>query len=435
MAAATKTGPKSVADVIANAKKKFDLHLGPLSDVAEDVSAVSTGNIAIDHILGVGGLALGRSVELYGLPSSGKTTTALQSAAVLQQLIIAGGDSTRGIGPDDVIAYFDYEHALDLDYARALGLNVDHASFLFTQPDSLEQGANVALELLETGACRMLVWDSVAAMNPQAAMEAEVGAQLPAIQARVMADFLKKLNSALHEHNCVSVFVNHLKDKMVMGASRPGMPTPTTTPGGVALKFYASVRAEFTHIKSIKGMIHDSLSNEDIEMIVASEVRVKVTKNKLGPPFKQAIVRVRFGRGFDNFWTSLQILIAHKRVVYSSGYFYFEKSPELAHVDMNRQTTGNKRPYVQGEQNIFDFADEHSDWRAQVITSATAVIGESEDALAAITEVGEAEVDLEAEVEPMAALADLPTLLAQQQEAPTPAARRVSFDQPEPVEV
>ena len=147
--------------ILAKAQKKYDLSVGPLSQIAQDATFISTGNIAIDHIIG-GGLPLGRSVELAGPPSSGKTTTALQTAAELQKIIIAGGDPSRGIKPDDKILYLDYEQTIDQSYAKALGLDIDHESFLLTQPDTLEDGANLAVELIGTGRVRLVIWDSVA---------------------------------------------------------------------------------------------------------------------------------------------------------------------------------------------------------------------------------------------------------------------------------
>lgn len=394
--------PKTLADVLKDISKSYNLHVGSLASIADDVQAVSTGNLAIDNAIGVGGVPLGRSVELFGPPSSGKTTTALQAAAELQHIIINGGDATRGISADDVIVYLDYEHAMDKRYAKALGLDVDHPSFLFTQPDSLEQGANAALALIATGKVRMTIWDSVAAMNPEAALDAEIGQSLPAIQARVMSQFLRTLNSTLHTHNCASLFVNHIMEKMNIGGyQRPGMPPQTTTPGGRALKFYASVRLEYQQIGTVKGKVYDELSKEYIEQVVATNVKVKVVKNKIGPPFKQALVRVRFGRGFDNFWTALQVLIAHKRIVYSTGYFYFNHSPSLVHPDMNVQTTGTHRPYIQGEAAIFTFADQHPEWRGLCIVEATTVIQESDEALDAITPVIEESSDPEEEVAPL----------------------------------
>ncbi len=358
---ATKTAPtkvSSVTDVIKNSLKKHDLRIGPLSFVSDEVAALTTGNLSIDYSIGVGGLPLGRSVELFGPPGCGKTTTGLQTAAELQRRIIEQN-------LDEYILYSDYEHALDKKYAAALGLDVDHKSFLFTQPDTFEQGANAARELIETGQIRLAIWDSVASMTPASMAEAEVGKSLPAIQARLMADFLRKLNPLLHAKNCCAVFLNHEMEVMSMG--RPGPPR-TSTPGGKALKYYASLRLQYQQIGNIKGSSIDILSGEKVQRTEAVTVRVRVVKNKVAPPFRECQVRVRFGKGFDNFWSALQVLIGNKKIKLSAGYYYFNESPELVIDDMLRTPTD--RPYVRGEEAILKFADQRPEWRASVIKSA-----------------------------------------------------------------
>lgn len=761
----------TVDEVIKNALKKYDLPIGPLGSIAEDVQAYSTGNLAIDHLTGVGGLPAGRSIEMYGTQSCGKTTLAIQTCVTLQRIIKAGGNSdpTAGpiVGPDDKIGYFDFEHAMDPVYVAALGLDTKHPSFLFCQPTTLEQGANVARALVETGDLRLMVWDSIPGAIPSSKSEAEIGKSqplhalvltpvgwrkmgelqvgdavvdpygeystvtritqqgtkqtyrvtfedgrsaessedhlweilnpnakrdgkatltlslreiierrdrlqkrvhvplvivpykgmkrsypvdpyvlglmlgdgcmvmktpmfttmdaeliesisarlpanieavlnqgtldntaksyyfsmtyiaepfcgncegdeklvgrglcqkcwraaknegrlefypadgrvenpfraalkragvwgktahgkrvpetyldgesydrlavlqglldtdghvtangvvefcsvspgladdvaylvrslggrarvstkgtthsdaylvhivlptrivpfrlarkkaraeqrrgdgtaglaissiepvrtpefhqciavsarsklyvtddfvvthnsLPAVAAKLYADFISALNEPLHRNNCTAIYINHLAEVMGMsGGQRPGMPPLTTTPGGRALKFYASVRIEFRPLGSVKEKYIDPLTKEEIEQITATNVKVKIVKNKVGPPQRQALVRVRWGKGFDNFWTALQILIAHKKVVYSSGYFYFEKSPELVHIDMARQTTGTKRPYVRTEVALFAFAEQRPEWRDQAIASAAAILVAEQDDISA----------------------------------------------------
>lgn len=365
----------TLAEIKAAAAKKYDLRIGSITDIIEPVASISTGNLAIDTAIGTGGLPLKRMVELYGPPSSGKTTTALQAMVTLQEIIKAGGDPVRGIAADDVEVYFDFEQAVDVEYAAALGLDMKHESFLFCQPDNLEQGANVARSLLKTGKVRMMTFDSVAAMVPSKQFEQETGAANVALQARLMSDFLKVLVPELVQHNCAAVFINHMGEMINTGGSRPGMPPIKTTPGGKALKFYASVRCEYQQSKNIKGDMVDPLTGELLEMVVASDVRVKIVKNKLAPPFRVALTRVRFGRGFDNFWTAIQVLTARKHLVYGTARWYFERSPDLVIDDMPRQTTGTKRPYLgQGEDVLFEFADEHPEWRDLVIKKATAVV-------------------------------------------------------------
>lgn len=358
--------------ILAKAQKKYNLAVGSLSQIAQEAVFVSTGNIAIDHIIG-GGLPLGRSVELAGPPSSGKTTTALQTAANLQKIIIAGGDPEKGIKADDKILYLDYEQTIDQTYAKALGLDIDHESFLLTQPDTLEDGANLAVELIKTGRIRVVIWDSVAAMMPSAKSEAEIGKSLPAVQAKLMSDLGQKLNPLLYEHRTLNIFVNHLREVLDMSGRRPAHLGPKlSTPGGVALKFYASVRVEYKQVGQVKEKQIDQLSGEEVETPGSTNVEVKVTKNKVAPPFKKAVVRVRFGRGFDNFWTALQILLAGKQIMYSTGYYYFHRVEEhgLAPEWMDRAKTGTRRPNIRTDANLFKAADVHPEWREAVILYA-----------------------------------------------------------------
>lgn len=365
MAEAKKVQP-TVDQVLATAVKKYGLRLGPLATRTQlVVPVVSTGNFAIDHILGVGGLPIGRSIELYGPPGSGKTTLAVQAAASLQHRIIA--EDT-----DEKIVYLDYEHALDHKYAKALGLDVDHSSFLFGQPDNFEQGGEVLRMLVQTGKVRMSIVDSVAAMTPADYFTLDRGGGL-ALHARLMGELMKPLNSELHQFNTCAVWLNHLTEQMVMGG-RPGAKKTSTT-GGRALKFFASVRIEMMGIANVKGKVYDDLTNAEVEVAEATQVRVRIPKNKLAPPFRETEVRVRYGRGFDEFWSALQVLAARKLIVAGGqGYYYFEKSPELVHEDMARQSTGNKRPYIQGERLVLDFADERPVWRSKVIAAAKSAI-------------------------------------------------------------
>lgn len=318
------------------------------------------------------------------------TTMAVQTAVNLQRIIIAGGDPELGIGPLDQIIYLDYEQAFDASYAVALGLDPKHPSFQFSQPDTLEDGANFLLEAFQTGEVRLAIVDSVAAMTPSAKAEAEIGKSLPAVQAKLMKDFGGNLNPILRHNNGMVIFINHEMEVMEMGgARRPGMPAPTTTPGGKALKFFASVRLQFRQIRQIKGKVMDPLTQVEMEIPVATDTRVKVVKNKVAPPFRECLVRVRFGRGFDEFWTALQILLANKKVIYTAGRFYFHNLIEEAPADwMPRESKGTKRPYLHGMDRVFDSADEHTEWRAAMIRIASVVAAENYSALDDVAQMG-----------------------------------------------
>jgi recombination protein RecA len=341
--------------LLKDAKKKYDIDAGPMNRVAEKHPAISTGSIAIDFITGVGGLPLGRSVELFGPPASSKTTTALMVAANHQKEII---DKKL----DEYILYMDYEQAMDPSYAKNLGLDTDHDSFIFAQPTLFEDGANFAVGLINTGKIRVVIFDSVAAMTPAALRDAEIGKVQVAPQARLMSVLMQQLNPILMETGTLAIFINHLKEKVGIGG--PGGPTKTT-PGGVSLKFYASMRIEYAPISQIKGEVKDPLTGLKKPETVASNVKVKVVKNKVAPPYKEAVVRVRFGKGFDDMWTAKNVLAANKKIYGTSGYFYFDKSPELVHPDMD--ISKEEKPYIHGESSLMKFADDHPDWRKKVV--------------------------------------------------------------------
>lgn len=359
----------NMSDVLAAVSKKYGTRVGSINDLmVEEVSIIPTGNIAVDHILGVGGLPIGRSIELYGRPSSGKTSLSLQAAAELQRRIIA--ENT-----DEYILYSDYEHALDLSYCKSLGLDLEHPSFLLMQPDDFESGSNSALEIIKTGKVRLAIWDSVAAMTPSHMLDAEVGSAQVALRARLMSDLMVKMNPIIHEHNTCAVFLNHEMELMATGGM--GGAKRYSTPGGRALKFYASVRLEFRPIGNIKGSSEDELTGQDSTQVTASDVRVRVVKNKVAAPFREAVLRVRFGRGFDNFWTALQILIAHKKITAKVGFYHFPGVPELEHVDMQGEAG---KSFVRGEENLMEFADSHPEWRQQVIEAAARQLRELKSA-------------------------------------------------------
>ena len=303
---------KALAAALAQIEKQFGkgsiMRLG--DDAAPpDVQVVSTGSLGLDVALGVGGLPRGRVIEIYGPESSGKTSLTLHVVSEMQKL---GG----------TCAFVDAEHALDTQYAQKLGVNLNE--LLISQPDTGEQALEMVDALVRSGAVDLIIVDSVAALVPRAEIEGDMGDSLPGLQARLMSQALRKLTASIGRSNCTVIFINQIRMKIgVMFGS------PETTTGGNALKFYASVRLDIRRIGGLKKG----------DEVVGNETRVKVVKNKVAPPFKEAVFDIRYGEGISREGEIIDMGVA-QGIVEKAGAWYSYNGEKIG------QGKDNTREYL-----------------------------------------------------------------------------------------
>jgi len=293
----------------------------------KNVDVVSSGSLAIDVALGIGGLPRGRVIEIYGPESSGKTTLTLQVIAEAQKL---GGTA----------AFVDAEHALDPQYAENLGVNVE--DLLVSQPDNGEQALEITDMLVRSGAVDIVVVDSVAALTPKAEIEGEMGDRHVGLQARLMSQALRKLTANIQRSNCMVVFINQIRMKIgVMFGN------PETTTGGNALKFYSSVRLDIRRIGAIKKG----------EEVIGNQTRVKVVKNKMAPPFRQAEFEILYGKGISKLGELIDLGVANGIVEKAGAWYSYEKDR-----------------IGQGKENARAFLEEHPEMAAEIETRLRAIL-------------------------------------------------------------
>jgi len=321
---------KALAQALGQIEKQFGkgsvMRMGDGTSI-RDIEAISTGSIGLDVALGIGGLPKGRVVEIYGPESSGKTTLTLQVVAEAQKL---GGTA----------AFIDAEHALDPNYAEKLGVNVDE--LLVSQPDTGEQALEITDMLVRSGAVDIVVIDSVAALTPKAEIEGEMGDSHMGLQARLMSQALRKLTGNIKRSNVMVIFINQIRMKIgVMFGS------PETTTGGNALKFYASVRLDIRRIGALKKG----------DEVVGNQTRVKVVKNKVAPPFKQAEFEILYGQGISRLGELIDLGVQHD-IVNKAGSWYSYGDDRIG----------------QGKDNAREFLKEHPEMADEIERKVRAIL-------------------------------------------------------------
>ncbi|MDB5928314.1 MAG: recA protein [Polaromonas sp.] len=374
-AAATEKA-KALQAALAQIEKQFGkgtiMRLGE-GEVIADIQVVSTGSLGLDIALGVGGLPRGRVVEIYGPESSGKTTLTLQVIAEMQKQ--AG-----------TCAFVDAEHALDVQYAQKLGVNLQ--DLLISQPDTGEQALEIVDSLVRSGAVDLIVIDSVAALTPRAEIEGDMGDSLPGLQARLMSQALRKLTATIKKTNCMVIFINQIRMKIgVMFGS------PETTTGGNALKFYASVRLDIRRIGSIKKG----------DEVIGNETRVKVVKNKVASPFKMAEFDILYGEGISRLGEVLDLGVANQ-VVEKAGAWYAYRGEKIG------QGRDNSREFLK-ENPALAIEIENKVREALGIPLVQPAQGSAEPEKAAKPEKAEKVVKLAVDRTPLAPMAPMAPVL------------------------
>ncbi|HEL1620040.1 TPA: recombinase RecA [Streptococcus suis] len=359
---------KALDDALKSIEKDFGkgavMRLGERAE--QKVQVMSSGSLSIDIALGAGGYPKGRIVEIYGPESSGKTTVALHAVAQAQK---EGG----------IAAFIDAEHALDPAYAAALGVNIDE--LLLSQPDSGEQGLEIAGKLIDSGAVDLVVVDSVAALVPRAEIDGDIGDSHVGLQARMMSQAMRKLGASINKTKTVAIFINQLREKVgVMFGN------PETTPGGRALKFYASVRMDVRGNTQIKG------TGDKKDQNIGKETKVKIVKNKVAPPFKEVVVEIMYGEGISRTGELIEIG-TNLGFIKKAGAWYSYNGEKIG------QGSENAKKYLVEHPEVFEEIDRKIRVHYGLIEGEETIEVVTEETPVATEEVQDVILDLDGGIE------------------------------------
>lgn len=356
----------SVSDFIKDRRKKNpQLRVGSLNEIAKTQvwTPMSSGNVAFDYATSIGGVPRGRVTEIRGFNSAGKTTAAAMIAAQHQKRVKAGTDT-------GAVLYLDFEYAVDETYFANLGLDVhDEETFVYAQPENLEEGFQLFLDMTKAGLLALCVVDSVAGASAEAEYDAHIGKMSVGLKARALNQSMRMCVGPMRVHGTGLILINHTQETIPTSYSEKQMAARgiknTVSPGGKAMEYYPSMRIELQRPSNVKVEKHDELTNEKVKMVDATEVVMTVFKSKVGVPHRQARLRVEFGKGFSNAYSVFHILVDHKVIKKKPGGM-FEFPEEYGPTD------GGKIP--RGEDNVIELITRDPEWLGQLNELASELV-------------------------------------------------------------
>lgn len=362
--------PSPLQQKLAELKKKdSSLRIGSIEDLQQFTGQTfSTGNIAMDNALGTGGIPRGKVIELFGPSQSGKTTIALQTAALHQKAVKEGRS-------EGAILYLDYEASLDKGYVQALGIDTeDKETWIYSQPDHFEQGAQLYRDLMNDELIALAIFDSVAGMVSEKEQKADSGAATFGDRAKALHQFMRQTKGPNVKHGVTPIFLNHMMEKIDTSYVGQQMAArgikQWTTPGGTALVFWADQRVQFTQPSNAdKHEVFNAVLNDTEKLVTSTDVIAKVVKNKLATPQRVAKMRVRFGRGFSQAYSVYQVLVAYKKIKKNGSWITFPS--DLAPVP-------GEAWQVQGEEAVISELEDNSEWLSRMEVAARFLVASEE---------------------------------------------------------